>query len=542
MQKKALHIIAILLLCLTFNVSAHDIHSHDNSAIRKWTLTNHKHLHASFLMMKNGEVYLEDEHGNTRHYPLSQLSATDQQFVKNKERKIAALNNQLSVVPVVVPYTETNSTLNYTLIVAVFSTFILLSIVLYVWLVNKRPKMVFGTVGLSLALLLFSFTQKPFIKIQSTTNPLFIDSAFVPFKPNVHTFWDNNYFYVESKGIPTTHNMMVGITAWQQQVPLPQCYIGSNAWSIPLNPVVADTPVPVSPAHFSRGAIAIAVNGVPIFNPYTNTGVDAYLDGQLDNWGGHSGRADDYHYHTAPLHLYGSTANTLPIAFALDGFAVYGSYEPDGSAMQPLDANHGHYGGNGVYHYHGSAGAPYMIANMVGQITEDTTHQIIPQPHAQPVRPSLTPLSGAVITGFAANGPNGYILTYTRQGQTYKVSYSWTNNGQYTYSFISPTDTVSNNYNGFQQCEVPLGITETMAGKLVAIYPNPATDVVNINISKPLVESEVNSIAMYTLGGKLVYQTQGYKKAINVSGLSAGMYMIKVDMGNTSTIKKIVIE
>lgn len=38
------------------------------------------------------------------------------------------------------------------------------------------------------------------------------------------------------------------------------------------------------PQHFTRGAIAVAVNGVPIFNPYTNTGVDAFLDGQLDNW------------------------------------------------------------------------------------------------------------------------------------------------------------------------------------------------------------------------------------------------------------------
>jgi hypothetical protein len=103
-------------------------------------------------------------------------------------------------------------------------------------------------------------------------DPVWMDSAFAPFRPAVNTRWDNNWFYVESKGIPA-HNMMVGITSWQQQVPIYQCYIGTNAWSIPMNPVKAITPVPVNNQHFLRGAVAIAANGVPIFNPYTNTGL-----------------------------------------------------------------------------------------------------------------------------------------------------------------------------------------------------------------------------------------------------------------------------
>jgi hypothetical protein len=69
-----------------------------------------------------------------------------------------------------------------------------------------------------------------------------------------------------------------------------------------------------------------------------------------------------------------------------------------------------------------------MIGNMVGKVTEDATLQIIPQAAAQPVRPSLTPLSGATITGFQANpAGNGYDLTYTRNGQTYHVEYQLDN-------------------------------------------------------------------------------------------------------------------
>ena len=61
--------------------------------------------------------------------------------------------------------------------------------------------------------------------------------------------------------------------------------------------------------------------------------------------------------------------------------------------MTTLDANHGHYL-SGVYHYHGTAAAPYMIGNMVGQVTEDANLQIIPQAQAKPIRTAGTPLSG----------------------------------------------------------------------------------------------------------------------------------------------------
>ena len=252
--------------------------------------------------------------------------------------------------------------------------------------------------------------------------------------------------------------MMIGITAWQQQVPIPQCYVGTNAWSIPMNPTIAATPVPVNQNHFLRGAIALAVNGIPIFNPYTNTGVDAFLDGQLDQYGGHSGRADDYHYHIAPSVLYNKIPKTSPVAFALDGFAIYGNLEPDGSAQKSLDANHGHYGSDGIYHYHSSAAAPYMIGNMVGTVTEDATMQIIPQAAAKGVRPALTPLKGATITHCHPypNG-NGFKLTYTLNADKDTVDYSWTNNGDYTYKFITPAGTTTNNYKGQALCKVTVG-------------------------------------------------------------------------------------
>jgi hypothetical protein len=167
-----------------------------------------------------------------------------------------------------------------------------------------------------------------------------MQSSFGAF-PEVKIRSDARYFYVESDSIPD-HGMMVGITAWQQQVPIPQPYAGDNAWQIPLHPVPARNPMSAK-SHFFRGAIALAVNGVPIYNPIKNDGrTDTFTAGELDNWGGHCGRGDDYHYHIAPVHLQHLVGAGRPVAWALDGYAIYGFTEADGATVRGLDALNGH--------------------------------------------------------------------------------------------------------------------------------------------------------------------------------------------------------
>jgi hypothetical protein len=279
------------------------------------------------------------------------------------------------------------------------------------------------------------------------TNFTFIDSAFDSFKPAISTKWDNTYFYVASNGIPS-HNMMVGITNWQQQVPIPQPYTDNNSWSIPLQPAYATTPLSTK-SNFMKGAVAIAVNGLPIFNALNNRGEDAYLIGELDNWGGHCGKGDDYHYHAAPLHL--STTNGLkPIAFALDGFAVYGTKEPDGTNMASLDSCHGHVGVNNVYHYHGTTNYPYVIGAMKGKVNLDPTtpapeNQILPQAFSKPVRPATSPLKGASITNFTSVGTNGYLLTYKIGTKNGYVKYSWDQSNKYTFILTDTSGSIVTN-------------------------------------------------------------------------------------------------
>ena len=269
------------------------------------------------------------------------------------------------------------------------------------------------------------------------------------------------------------------------------------------------------------------------------------MDGQLDNFGGHCGRADDYHYHVAPLHLYNYTTATLPIAFALDGFAVYGSVEPDGSPMLALDGNHGHFGANGVYHYHGTSSAPYMIGKMVGQVTEDATFQIVPQAAAHPIRPSLTPLSGALITSCTPNAQNnGYNVTYTQNGQTDSVVYSWTPSGIYTYNYYTASGQTTNSYNGFVQCSVPASYKNNFSveNNSFTIFPNPGTGNFNIKWNGQSGEKEINEVAVFNQLGALVYGTQNYGPTINLSNLPKGVYTIRLKANGRYYSKNFVME
>ena len=69
-----------------------------------------------------------------------------------------------------------------------------------------------------------------------------IATPFQAFSKNVSVRWDDTYLYVEAKGLPD-HPLMTGIKSWQQQVPIPQNYLGANAWRIPLKPVPTKEPM-----------------------------------------------------------------------------------------------------------------------------------------------------------------------------------------------------------------------------------------------------------------------------------------------------------
>ena len=226
---------------------------------------------------------------------------------------------------------------------------------------------------------------RPAAATGSSANCLYIRNSTTASKSgSASVSCDSTYAYVSSIG-STTHPMMNGITSTNLQVPTAQNFQGTFGWKIPLSPTIAAAPSPVV-----DGPIGVAINGVPIFNPCTQggngcaTGGDTKTLGQLDTCNGHAGRADDYHYHAAPTCLMADQSanywDTHPLGWALDGFAIFGYRDADGTTAMRDNIC----GGNtkavqnapSGYSYHVTDSYPYVVNNcLTGVPSPDLPNQ-----------------------------------------------------------------------------------------------------------------------------------------------------------------------
>lgn len=114
---------------------------------------------------------------------------------------------------------------------------------------------------------------------------------------------------------------------------------------------------------------------------------------------------------------------------------------------------------------------------------------------------------------------------------------------------FEPTASQNNNIRGrlmtwFTPERWPVGINENVAGDLLNIYPNPATDKVTIESSFSDVTS-ATQLNVYDISGKLVYTTTASPMQrvfeVNTSDLKNGVYMVEVTAGSVINKSKIVV-
>lgn len=433
-------VITLLLAIVSLTLSAHK--GGHGVPEKTWELTEEgTAIQADFIKEMNGLVYLMDAHHTILKYEIADFSGKDQQYIAAKSNWIQAAN--------------TNKQTDRAYSAGLTRWFVLAGICLLLFSAfrfvrrGNNLQLAYGLLGLALVIVgcgtesASSGEGAAVLATQVPANSVdYLTSIFGVFA-DVNTRHDEAYFYIESDGIPE-HEMMTGITNWQQQVPIPHDYSGDNSWAIPLQPQLAVNPLSTK-TNFMKGAIAIAANGIPIFNPLNNRGEDANAIGELDHWGGHCGRADDYHYHLPPAHLQEQVGVGKPIAYALDGFPVYGE------TTEPLDEYLGRFNADSSYQYHAVPEYPYLIASMRGNVkinsrTSAPENEIMPQAKTRGVRSALRPLKGAAITGFETLPSNQYTLTYTVDGETFIINYGWKEDGTYNFEYVSPNGSTSKSY------------------------------------------------------------------------------------------------
>lgn len=263
------------------------------------------------------------------------------------------------------------------------------------------------------------------------------DLPFAPYAESLAIECDDEFMYIETDNL-ADHEMMVGITAWNEQVPLQQLFYGDNSWAVPLHPVFNTT---VSETT-GLGPIAVAVNGVMIFNPTRQDGVystssDPNLTGELDECGGHPGRGDDYHYHVAPICL---EADQLAfdesfegiVAYAMDGYPIYAnSAIPEGASLDECNG----LGGNAVeYRYFASNEYPYVNGCFRGDFDADL------QPQAPSIREAGTPRS-VLITALYTDDDGWNHLEYEADGMKSSINYISNGDDCFDFEFVDDVST-----------------------------------------------------------------------------------------------------
>ena len=119
-------------------------------------------------------------------------------------------------------------------------------------------------------------------------------------------------------------------------------------------------------------------------------------------------------------------------------------------------------------------------------------------------------------------------------------NYSWINT-IYTFTWSSPTGTVTNTYTG-QACTFSTGINELFGDdKNLTIYPNPAKTGFSLALSSPFNVNDIQNISIFDVKGSLVLKTHQYKDFIEIPHFTEGVYFVRIQFSNSQLTKKLVV-
>lgn len=100
-------------------------------------------------------------------------------------------------------------------------------------------------------------------------------------------------------------------------------------------------------------------------------------------------------------------------------------------------------------------------------------------------------------------------------------------------------DTNNNQIPDFLDANAALSVAKNRLS-VFTILPNPASTFISINF-----ENDFDSnyeIAIYDATGKLVFEKQKASKIVNISNLTTGIYLVKINSENTTATQKLIVK
>ena len=87
--------------------------------------------------------------------------------------------------------------------------------------------------------------------------------------------------------------------------------------------------------------------------------------------------------------------------------------------------------------------------------------------------------------------------------------------------------------------EADQGSVKTIDRNLFNVYPNPATNEINVTSDEPL-----TNVTILDITGKIVYTSSEItsNQTVNVSSLNRGIYMVQVMTDNKTSVKRLILD
>jgi hypothetical protein len=119
------------------------------------------------------------------------------------------------------------------------------------------------------------------------------------------------------------------------------------------------------------------------------------------------------------------------------------------------------------------------------------------------------------------------------------------NSGSAFIEFITNWNTTGSGFEGTYQAN-NVGIDENNSIRTLSVYPNPASEMLNVELS--LERNQEITVALMSVTGEVVYQSThkrvsgNFAEAIDLGGIAKGVYVLRVSGEEGSLNRKIVIE
>ncbi|MGB3949309.1 MAG: T9SS type A sorting domain-containing protein [Bacteroidia bacterium] len=139
--------------------------------------------------------------------------------------------------------------------------------------------------------------------------------------------------------------------------------------------------------------------------------------------------------------------------------------------------------------------------------------------------------------GFSGVFSPGYSEIYT-------YSYDSTNNLlEYTYLHYygavdsTPDTGLKQTFHDYAACATPAGISDFDKNETPVLYPNPSNGILSISN-----HTSISQIEVYSIYGKKVYATEAVSQTIDLTNLSKGVYIVKLQDGAQVATQKVIIQ